>query len=114
MKQENEEVIKEVGSENKEEPEKKVDREKNKDIVFIGAKNFMNYVQAVEWQLREFDKVTIRARGKYTSRAIDVSQVMHSRYNYNVGEVKIDSEEFENKEGRKVRVSTIDIEITKK
>ncbi len=110
MEKENKEV-----KETKEVKEvKKVNKDENKDVVFIGDKNFMNYIQAVEWQLRDFDKVTIRARGKYTSRAIDVSQVMHSRYNYKIGAVVIDSEGFKNKEGRDVRVSTIDIEIIKK
>ncbi len=92
---------------------KKVNKEENKDVVFIGDKNFMNYIQAVEYQLRDFIKVTIRARGKYTSKAIDVSQVMRSRYNCKIGGVKLSSEGFKNKEGRDVKVSAIDIEITR-
>ena len=99
------------------EPEKKeikeVDREKNKDIVFVGGKDFMNYVNAVEWQLKDFKKVTIRARGKYTSRAIDVSQVMKNRYGCIIKSVELGSSEFENKENRKVKVSTIDIIIVR-
>ena len=90
---------------------KEVDKEQNKDIVFIGGKNFMNYVNAVEWQLKDFKEVTVRARGKYTSRAIDVSQVMINRYGCKIVSVKLDSSEFENKENKKVRVSTIDIAI---
>lgn len=91
-----------------------VDKEKNKDIVFVGNKEFMKYVNAVEWQLREFDKITIRARGKYTSRAIDISQVIIHRYGHKLTEVKITSEEFENKEKKTVRVSAIDLIIEKK
>lgn len=93
------------------EPETKVDKEQNKDIVFVGSKNFMNYVNAVEWQLKDFKKVTIRARGKYTSRAIDISQVMKNRYGCTIESVELNSSEFENKENRKVKVSTIDIVI---
>ena len=96
------------------EPEKevkKIDKEKNKDIVFVGGKNFMNYVNAVEWQLKEFKKVTVRARGKYTSRAIDISQVMINRYGCEIVSVELGSSEFENKENKKVKVSTIDVLI---
>ena len=83
-------------------------------IVFIGGKDFMNYVNAVEWQLRDLKEVVIKARGKYTSKAIDVSQVMENRYNYKIGEVKITSEEFDNDEKtKKIRVSTIEIVVHK-
>jgi DNA-binding protein Alba len=97
----------------KQEEKKEVNREENKDIVFIGGKDFMKYLTAVEWQLKEFEKVTIRARGKYTARAIDVSQVLKNRLSYVIDDVKIESEEFMNKENKKVRVSTIDIVIKK-
>ncbi len=92
---------------------KEVNKEENKDVVFIGDKNFMNYINAVEWQLKEHEKVTITARGKYISRAVDVSQVMKNRYECEIGEIKISSEEFEGKEGKQVRVSTINIEVKK-
>ena len=92
---------------------KKVNKEENKDVVFIGDKNFMNYVNAVEWQLKEFNKVTIKARGKYTARAIDVSQVMCSRYGCTLGGVELSSEEFKGKKGKQVRVSAIEIIVIK-
>lgn len=83
-------------------------------IIFIGGKPLMNYVTAVVMQFTTHDakSVTIRSRGKFISRAVDVAEVVRSRFlrdQLNVDSILIGSEEFENKEGRKVRVSTIDL-----
>lgn len=87
--------------------------------VFVGNKNFMNYVTAVVMQFttKEAKEVTIKARGKFISRAVDVAEVATKRFLDNQAEVKgikIDSEEFQNDEGKDVRVSTIEITLTKK
>jgi len=89
------------------------------NIVFIGGKPFMNYVTGVVMQFttKGAQEVVIKARGKFISRAVDVAEVCRKRFlkehNINVKEIKIDSEGFENKEGRKVNVSTIDITLAK-
>ena len=89
------------------------------NIVFIGGKPFMNYVTGVVMQFttKGAKEVVIKARGKFISRAVDVAEVCRKRFlrEHNIGlkEIKIDSEEFENKEGRKVNVSTIDIVLVK-
>ncbi|MGB9707795.1 MAG: DNA-binding protein Alba [Candidatus Pacearchaeota archaeon] len=97
--------------------------EKNKtdeNIVFIGGKPFMNYVTGVVMQFttKGAKEVTIKARGKFIARAVDVAEVATKRFlkehGVEVKEIKIDSEEFENKEGRRVNVSTIDITLHKK
>jgi DNA-binding protein len=62
-------------------------------------------------------EVIIKARGKFMSRAIDVAEVSAKRFlegTIKTGDIKIDSEEFENKEGKQVRVSTIEIYLGKK
>lgn len=87
--------------------------------IFIGDKPFMNYVTGVVMQLttKGAEEITIKARGKFISRAIDVVEVVTKRFLEGQAEVKdirIDSEEFTNKEGKKVRVSTIEIVIKKK
>jgi DNA-binding protein len=87
--------------------------------VFVGNKNFMNYVTAVVMQFttKEAKEVTIKARGKFISRAVDVAEVATKRFLDGQVEVKgieIDSEEFQNNEGKDVRVSTIEITLTKK
>src|SRR3989344_5740841 len=87
--------------------------------VFIGAKPFMNYVTGVVMQFttQGASEVLVKARGKFISRAVDVSEVAAKRFiegTIDVRGIKIDSEEFENKEGRQVRVSTIEITLGKK
>ena len=79
----------------------------------------MNYVTAVVMQFTTKDapEVIIKARGKFISRAVDVAEVSTKRFldsQVKVGNINIDSEEFENKEGKQVRVSTIEITLIKK
>ena len=87
--------------------------------IFIGNKPFMNYVTGVVMQFttKDADEVIIKARGKFISRAVDVSEVASKRFLDNtveVKDIKINSEEFQNKEGKDVRVSTIEIVLRKK
>lgn len=87
--------------------------------IFIGSKPFMNYVTGVVMQFTTKDarQVAIKARGKFISRAVDVAQVAAKRFltgQVDIGDIKVDSEEFTNKEGRQVRVSTIEIVLAKK
>ena len=100
--------------------EEKKEIKSDENIVFIGSKPFMNYVTGVVMQFttKGAKDVVIRARGKFISRAVDVAEVATKRFlkeqNITVKNIKIDSEEFENKEGKKINVSTIDIILTKK
>jgi len=63
------------------------------------------------------NEVIIKARGKFISRAVDVAEVVVKRFlegQTEVKDIKIDSEEFQNREGRNVKVSTIEITLSKK
>lgn len=87
--------------------------------IFIGGKPFMNYVTGVVMQFttKGANEVTVKARGKFISRAVDVAEVAARRFldnNVEISNIKIDSEEFQNKEGKQVRVSTIEITLAKK
>ncbi len=87
--------------------------------IFVGGKPFMNYVTGVVMQFttKNADEVIVKARGKFISRAVDVAEVAAKRFLENtvgVKNIKIDSEEFQNKEGKQVRVSTIEITLSKK
>ena len=89
------------------------------NVIFIGSKPFMNYVTGVVMQFttQGAKEVVIKARGKFISRAVDVSEVAAKRFLENaveVSDIKTNSEEFENKEGRTVRVSTIEVTLRKK
>jgi len=86
--------------------------------IFVGNKPFMNYVTGVVMQFttKDASEVTVKARGKFISRAVDIAEVACKRFLDNAVGVKginIDSEEFTNREGRQVRVSTIEITMQK-
>jgi len=84
--------------------------------IFIGNKPFMNYVTGVVMQFttKQASEVTIKARGKFISRAVDVAEVSAKRFldnSVDVKDIRISSESFTNKEGKNVRVSTIEIAL---
>jgi archaea-specific DNA-binding protein len=91
----------------------------NDNSIFIGGKPFMNYVTGVVMQFttKNADEVIVKARGKFISRAVDVAEVASRRFltdQVEIANIRTDSEEFENKEGRRVRVSIIEISLKKK
>jgi len=96
----------------------KQEAKKDDNVVYIGGKPFMNYVTGIVMQFttQNAKEVTIKARGKFISRAVDVAEVATKRFLENqikVDNIKIDSEEFQNKDGKQVRVSTIEITLKK-
>jgi DNA-binding protein len=102
------------------ETQKPKQKQADENVVFIGNKPFMNYVTGVVMQFttKGSKEVVVKARGKFISRAVDVAEVATKRFleghNVEVKDIQIDSEEFENKEGKKVNVSTIEITLAKK
>ena len=92
------------------------EQREDSSTVFIGKKPFMNYVTGVVMKFNSgIKKVTIKARGKYISRAVDVAEVVRNRFvnGVNLDDIRINSEEFDGEEGRKVRISTIEIVLGK-
>lgn len=85
------------------------------NIIYIGGKPFMNYVTGVivQFNMNNATEVVIKSRGKFISKAVDVAEISKRKFlkdkNIVVKEVKIGSEEFENKEGRMVNVSVLEI-----
>ncbi len=92
----------------------------DENVIYIGGKPFMNYVTGVVMQFttKGAREVVIKARGKFIARAVDVAEVCRKRFlkdhNIDLKGVKIDSEEFETPEGRKINVSIIEITLFKK
>lgn len=87
--------------------------------IFVGEKPFMNYVTGVviQFTTQDASEVIIKARGKFISRAVDVVEVVKHRFLKDqviVDGIELGSEEFTNKEGKDVRVSTIEITLKKK
>ncbi|MEK6842244.1 MAG: DNA-binding protein Alba [Nanoarchaeota archaeon] len=89
----------------------------NDNVVFIGNKPFMNYITSVVIQFtsKNRDEVIVKARGKWISRAVDVVEMVRKRFlkdkNIQIKQVRIDSDEVENKEGKKINVSLIEITL---
>ena len=87
--------------------------------VFMGMKPFMNYVTAVvtQFQAKKQNEVIVSARGKFISRAVDVVEMARRTFlkdeNIKVDDIKISSQEFNNQEGKKIYVSSIDIKLVK-
>ena len=87
----------------------------NDNVVFIGSKHLMNYVNSIGIQINNSPEVIIKARGKFISKAVDVVEVAKRNIQSSVlstKDIKIGTEEYEN-EGKKIKVSTIDITIGK-
>ncbi len=85
-------------------------------VIFVGKKPFMNYVTGVVLQFNNgAKKVIVKARGKYISRAVDVAEVVRNRFvkDAKIEDIRIGSEEFEGEGGKKVKISTIEIVLSK-
>lgn len=70
----------------------------------------------MQFTTKNASEIVIKARGKFISRAVDVAEVATKRFlngQVYVKGIGINSEEFQNKEGKLVRVSTIDITLSK-
>ena len=100
-------------SETPETPKKETDS-KNDNVVFIGSKHLMNYVNSIVIQLQNSTEVIIKARGKFISKSVDVAEVAKRQIQekeIRIKVIQIGTEEYEN-EGKKVKVSTIEIVLT--
>ncbi|MBR9704398.1 DNA/RNA-binding protein AlbA [Candidatus Pacearchaeota archaeon] len=105
-----------IDAEEGKKPEKQVKGDDN--TIFVGIKPFMNYVTGVVMQFKnkEQSTVIVSARGKFISKAVDAVEVARRTFlkdeNIQVKDIKISSEQFENKEGKRIYVSSIDIILT--
>ena len=85
------------------------------NVVYIGNKPVMNYVLAV---VKEFNngakEVTIKARGKAISRAVDAAEVSKNRFvtDAKVNDIKIGTEKIASENGES-NVSIIEIVMAK-
>lgn len=104
----------------KREEQKKISQSEKDNIIFVGIKPFMNYVTGVVMQFKTKgqDEVIVSARGKFISKAVDVVEVARRTFlkeeDIQVKDIHISSEAFENKEGKRIHVSAIEITLNKK
>jgi DNA-binding protein len=84
------------------------------NTVFIGRKPILNYVLACMTLFKSgHEDVIIKARGQSISRAVDVVEVLKSRFmpNANVTDIKIGTESMISEDRGPSNVSTIDITV---
>ena len=93
--------------------EEKTTGEEN--TIFVGNKAPMSYVLAVVTQFNSGSKeVSIKARGRAISRAVDTAEIVRNKFmpNAKIKEIKIGTETLTNEEGRTTNVSSIEIILT--
>ncbi len=84
--------------------------------ILVGSKNVMTYAVACKTL---FDKgakeVTIRARGRLISRAVDVAEITRHRFlpDLKVKQITIGTTAVQTSKGSELNVSTIDIVLAK-
>jgi len=87
----------------------------NDDVVYVGNKQVMNYVLAVVTQFNGgTNNVTIKARGRAISRAVDVAEVVRNRFldNVEVKDILISTEKVTSDRGE-TNVSSMEITVGK-
>ena len=92
------------------------DSDAPRDVIYIGKKPIMTYMSDTLTQLSSVPVVTIKARGKRITEAIDVSQMIVKRMDevgYEISDVRISSVPLTSKDGKNRNVSTIELDIKK-
>jgi len=90
--------------------------EKIRNVIFVGNKPIMTYVNSTLTQLSATPLVTIKARGKRITQAVDVSQFIMKRMNsvgYKISDVRISSESLVSQDGKNRNVSLLEIDISR-
>jgi len=90
-------------------------KEKEEHTIFVGTKPPMSYVLAIvtEFKNEDASEVTIKARGRAISRAVDAAEIARNRFvtDTEVKDIKIDTENVTNDEGDTHNVSSIEITL---
>ena len=85
------------------------------NVIFIGKKPIMTYVNATLTLLSNEPTVTVKARGRNITIAVDVSQMIVKRMNavgYRVSSVRIFSEKMTSLDGKERNVSVMEIDVS--
>jgi archaea-specific DNA-binding protein len=85
-------------------------------VIFVGDKPVMNYVLAVMTQFNKpVSTVTLKARGRAISRAVDAAEITRNRFMHNVTvkNITIGTESIPSEDGKTVNVSSMEILLAK-
>lgn len=86
------------------------------NTVYVGKKPTMNYVLAVVTHFNEgTPEVVVKARGRSISRAVDVAEIVRSRFvpGSKVRDVRIATEKLTGEDGHTASVSSIEIVLAR-
>ncbi|MFH1221528.1 MAG: DNA-binding protein Alba [Candidatus Micrarchaeota archaeon] len=87
---------------------------RDENVVYVGKKGIMGYVLAVVTQFNSGAKeVSVKARGKLISRAVDVAEIVKNRFmpDAKVDAINISTEELTSEDGSRNKVSSIEINL---
>ena len=95
------------------EKEKKLSEDST--TVLVGNKSSMSYVLALISQFSRSDKAVVKARGRAISKAVDVVEITRRKFveNLNIDDIRIETEEMNIDDDKKVNVSSIEIYLSK-
>jgi len=88
----------------------------DENTVFVGKKGTISYVFAVVTQMNQGAKeVLLKARGRAISRAVDVAEIVRNKFitDIKVQDISISTEEISTEEGNPLKVSAIEIKLSK-
>ena len=100
----------------KEVPKEVPKETRTENVVLIGRKPVMNYVVAcITFFNRGENEVTVKARGRAISRAVDTIELLRRAFvkDLEVKDINIDTEELQQEEGGTRNVSTLEITVAK-
>ncbi len=86
------------------------------NVIYIGRKPVMAYCLAVMTALKAEDsEVTLMARGRAISKAVDVAEVVRNQFvaDLSVKDIIIGTEQLENEDGSPRNISNISIQLAK-
>lgn len=83
------------------------------ETVYIGKKPVNSYVMAAMRVLGDYKSVTLKARGRTISHAVDVAEVLRRTMNLSVDSIDIGTEVLSDEERGKRNISIIAICLTK-
>jgi archaea-specific DNA-binding protein len=95
-----------------------MEQNKETNTIFVGSKPLMNYVTGIIMQFNASDtkEVVVKSRGKFTSKAIDITELAKRKFSkegIKTKDLQIGSEEFTTPEKKKIIVSTLEITLTR-
>ncbi len=85
-------------------------------VIFIGDKPVMNYVLAVMTQFsKDASSVTLKARGRSISRAVDAAEITRNRFmpNLEIKGITIGTEVISDEQGKSINVSSMEIVLAR-